>query len=316
MNLNQKVLLLFICLGIYMPIASAQGNFDQEPFYEGTIDQMRRQAKNFEKPYILFFHADWSVPSREVEDKCLMDNRILSLLDQNYFIYKADLESRATSEQLDHLADLYKVSLYPTFIFFSPEGRVLRKMAGKVDIQSFENELLEIYSLSTEVEAADVNGEIGEVDGDWIPEDFFPENEDEIQEIVIIDEFESDEVTEYELVDPNDNDDIEVIDEADTWNKKPAPKPSPNKDLEGPKEMFAIQLGAFSKLSGAQQKLNEVQTYTTFPAEIIEKVVKGKKYYKVVVGPYASKGKAEVQRVKVMEEIGGERPFIITIPRF
>ncbi|MCI4670794.1 MAG: SPOR domain-containing protein [Bacteroidia bacterium] len=299
-----KIATLLVLSVLFVLNGYAQANRTANTYFKGTIDQMRQQAKSLQKPYILFFHAEWSDPSKDVELNCIKNVQIKDLLQREFLLYKVEMDSRSTNAPVNQLAQFYKVSLYPTFIFFAPDGFILKKMAGQVNVQSFGDELNSVRELSMDRQESNLNGEMGE--GEWIPEDFFEDDDTPPSK------------SKPSKPKKNEPDWAGLIEDE---KAKPKPKVQPKKSqsddyLEGPSEMFAIQLGAYTKMANAQNKLDEVMADSNFPAEIREIYVKGVKYYKVIIGPYASKAKAEQQRVQVARELRNNGSFIIKIPRY
>jgi len=291
MSFSLRVTFLILCLGYCIHFSYAQAPRSSGTYFKGNLDQLRQQAKSQQKPYIIFFHADWSEPSSKMESECIMNQRVGQILRDKFLLLKVEPDTRATDNKLGQLANIYEVSLYPTFIFFAADGRILTKRAGHMDASSFADELLDNYESAQKREEAEINGKLGEEeDKAWTPKEYFQDDE----ELILEKDYTAPEA------------EVEIFDE---YEEKP-------EEFEGPSEMYAVQVGAYSQINYAQQRLDEIQRQSNFPVQIKEQYVNGKRYFKVLIGPYPSRGKAEQQRQQVINRLGAQSSFIIAIPRY
>lgn len=327
MRLRMRITTLLLFWSIMLIHVFGQSPGAEKSYFKGSIDQMRQQAKTLQKPYILFFHAEWSAPSRDVELNCIKNLQIQDFLQREFLVYKVDMDSRATNAPANQLAQSYKVALYPTFIFFAPDGLILKKLAGQLNVQSFGEELTAIRKMSADRTESDLNGDLGEEskDGSWIPKDFFEDdqggstakNDDKKEEDMDWSIFIKDEKAQPKSTTSSNSTSTPTRPKiAITKTSAPPSKSKGSETLEGPSEMFAIQLGAYTKKYYAQKQLDEVLSESNFPAEIRETYVNGVKYFKVLIGPYASQTRAEQQRMQVVRRLGSSRSFIVKIPRY
>lgn len=109
------------------------------PYYQGSLEALQADAQRTQRPYLLYFYANWSDPCRQMETHTYRSPEVASYLTEHFFIYRVDVssEDRGTAE----LPRRYSVFLFPTLVICSPEGEVLEEISGYFAPSKFIEEL-------------------------------------------------------------------------------------------------------------------------------------------------------------------------------
>ncbi|MEL6843002.1 MAG: hypothetical protein AAFP02_07285, partial [Bacteroidota bacterium] len=103
-------------------------------FYDGSFEQMKAQAFQENKPYMLSFHDD-GAPSRNLERFTYTNANLANYVAGNYLAMQFSIDE--LSPTAIKLMDRYQVILYPTIMLFSPEGKMLYRFTGFTGDQAF-----------------------------------------------------------------------------------------------------------------------------------------------------------------------------------
>ncbi len=95
-------------------------------FYKGTYDNMIREAKKQKKPIILDFWAAWCAPCQKLDRETFADKELGSYLNQNFIVYKVDIDTFDGMEIVDRFA----IDVFPTMIVFDPKTGQIGKFKG------------------------------------------------------------------------------------------------------------------------------------------------------------------------------------------
>jgi thioredoxin 1 len=103
--------------------ASMQSRIDTDPPVSENLLFVKEKAKSQQREYIVLFTADWCLPCKWMESTTLKDERVTTLLNENYLLAKVDIDD------FDGFAwkEYYNVGSLPTLLVFSPEGKLLAR---------------------------------------------------------------------------------------------------------------------------------------------------------------------------------------------
>jgi thioredoxin 1 len=97
-------------------------------FFDGTYKEFRAAARAANKPYFIYFYANWCMPCKKMNEITFRDTEVVSYMNENYIGYAVDGESRITEGK--NMADYYDVYFFPMLVIFTPEGKVVEKIDG------------------------------------------------------------------------------------------------------------------------------------------------------------------------------------------
>lgn len=137
--MRMKVTLLlgitFIILASYTNGNDAAQN--QVHFYKGSYDDFLREAKKQKKPIILDFWASWCGPCKKMENETLANPNFTSYMNNNFMIYKVDIDSFDGMA----IADRFAVDAYPTLVVLDAKSKYIGRYRGFFPPDYLKNEL-------------------------------------------------------------------------------------------------------------------------------------------------------------------------------
>ena len=121
-----KHLLFFLCLCITNTgVAQTSKSYQ---FFDGTYKEFRTAAQTANKPYFIYFYANWCMPCKKMNEITFRNAEVVNYITDNYLGYAVDGESKITEGK--NLAEFFSIYFYPMLVIFTPEGKVVEKIDG------------------------------------------------------------------------------------------------------------------------------------------------------------------------------------------
>jgi len=98
-------------------------------FEHGTFSEALAKAKKEDKMIFVDVYATWCGPCKWMSANAFMDEEVGDYFNENFVSLKMDGEK---GEGPDFMMK-YALDAYPSLLFFSPEGELVKKMAGGLD---------------------------------------------------------------------------------------------------------------------------------------------------------------------------------------
>jgi len=149
----KKMKKIFFLLMILPSVLSAQVETKQSqvaPAQGIVFDQLSWQqvvakAKADNKYIFVDCYATWCVPCKEMEKKVYPDQKVADFFNARFISVKMQMDTakndneftRSAYADARYIRKQYRVGLYPTFLFFNPDGRLLDRSAGAMDADNF-----------------------------------------------------------------------------------------------------------------------------------------------------------------------------------
>jgi thioredoxin 1 len=116
---------------------------DNVEFYEGTYDNLIREAKKQKKAILLDFWATWCNPCLKLDKETFSDKELGNYIKNNFLIYKVDIGTLDGMQIMER----FSIGIFPTLIVFDPKSGLLRKFKGFYAPDYLQKELEKIQSL-------------------------------------------------------------------------------------------------------------------------------------------------------------------------
>jgi len=98
------------------------------------LDEALAKAQKENKPLVVEFYASWCIPCKRMEQTTLADATVKALLQKCVFL-------RIDTDQQPDLAKQVGVVGLPDMRLVTPDGKVVRKLRGYQDAETFSKEL-------------------------------------------------------------------------------------------------------------------------------------------------------------------------------
>jgi thiol:disulfide interchange protein len=108
-------------------------SFAQMRFYEGKWAQALEKAKTENKLLFVDAYAVWCGPCRWMANNVFPDEQVSAYFNENFINYKMDMEKGEGVK----IANNYKVTAYPTFLFMDGDGNVKHRVLGAQSAEEF-----------------------------------------------------------------------------------------------------------------------------------------------------------------------------------
>ncbi len=138
-----RFVLTVIFLFLLSAISFSQGiNFEKKLVWEEIISK----AKAEQKYIFVDCYATWCQPCKEMEQDIFSTAEIRDLVDKYFISIKVQMDTTTVDNEATkrryklahHLKDEYNVSVFPTFLFFSPQGEIVHKGVGFKSVFNFK----------------------------------------------------------------------------------------------------------------------------------------------------------------------------------
>jgi thioredoxin-related protein len=141
---------IFLSLLLFtLPSVFAQKSLPD--FYGGTFAGMASKAKATSKPFMVYFTAEECRACERMESGTLVDNASVAFLNEHFLI--KDLDGRSFMGEGMDIAEKFGVNVFPTLMFFSPDGKPLHKIVGYVNPEHFLANLEQEYENSANIKS-------------------------------------------------------------------------------------------------------------------------------------------------------------------
>ena len=95
------------------------------------------ESKKIGKPLMVYLYREHCPYCNYMDTYVLSDADVEAAINQNFVFSTLDLDSAAG----EIFSEKYKVSVSPSFLFFSPDGKLLKSFSGSREKESFIKEL-------------------------------------------------------------------------------------------------------------------------------------------------------------------------------
>jgi thiol:disulfide interchange protein len=109
---------------------------------QATLEDIMADAVLKDRIVFLDFYTTWCGPCKWMDNNVFNQSEVAAKLNQNFINYKVDAEDFEGV----NTALKYNVAAYPTYIFLTPEGKIIHRLEGMIPRESFTQAIDEIIS--------------------------------------------------------------------------------------------------------------------------------------------------------------------------
>jgi thiol:disulfide interchange protein len=125
---------VFLVLAVIFSSASIQAQGIN--FFKGTWAEALEMAQAENKPIFVDAYTVWCGPCKYMAAKVFSVDSVGAYYNKNFINYKYDMEKGDGPK----FAEKYRITAYPTLLYINPDGRVLHRVMGAKQPESFINE--------------------------------------------------------------------------------------------------------------------------------------------------------------------------------
>ena len=157
-----------LSLALFLTLAVTTFAADEVQFITGqSWKEIKAKAAREKKMIFFDAYAAWCPPCKYMDKNVYTDGSVAAFYNANYINVKMDMEK---GEGVT-LAEEFDITAYPTLLFFSPEGKLLHKAVGGMDVEDFialgKDALNPAKQFYTQKEKAKKNQLSGQAFMDW-----------------------------------------------------------------------------------------------------------------------------------------------------
>lgn len=120
--MKKVLLLLFASFGLAAGLRAEEIRFEKNK----TWKQILALAKQKNKPIFFDAYASWCGPCQYMDESVYTNSEVAAYYNANFINVKVDMEEGEGPT----LSDEFNIGSYPTFLFISPEGKILHRSVG------------------------------------------------------------------------------------------------------------------------------------------------------------------------------------------
>lgn len=135
-------------VGFAAALASSTSALGASGFAALGHDEAIKKAESEKKLVFIDFYTTWCAPCKIMDQNTFSDKDVIKWLEEKSVAIKVDADA------LPAVAARYDVSVYPTLIFLTPDGREFERLLGYIDPEEFKKTLTLVETGKTSLQVA------------------------------------------------------------------------------------------------------------------------------------------------------------------
>ncbi len=123
-----KKLFFGLTISLLFAAAFTQAQTKEFIFFDGTYEQLQTRAMNANKPYFVYFYANWSPLAKRMNEETFTNQTLVDYAQETYLGLAVDGESILDGGE--ELAERYNVIYFPSVLIFTSEGKLMSRLSG------------------------------------------------------------------------------------------------------------------------------------------------------------------------------------------
>lgn len=274
-----KYLFLFICFTFANQIQAAAVEFSSTDF-----ETVKQKAQEKNRPYFAYFTATWCMPCRMMDETTWQDPNLAEYIDNNYYAAKIDVDNFDGYVYREE----YKIVAYPTILLFQPDGTFMKRLEGSITGSKLQSYLEQYDSFE---DAPDVVGNTTPTIQPQVPA---PSNDAPSYSNVTYEAYEAQASQ-------------SIPDYSPGYQPKPEKIVSSGSGLfrfnveREPSDGFSVQVGVYADYENVLREVSAYQVQFNEPILVHIDKLQDKTVYKVLVGDFKKREKADKYKEKILE---------------
>lgn len=131
--------MLVLAISLYIIVPSDQAGPEWQVFSEIEYEQAIENGQKM----IIFFHADWCIPCRELEKITFAKQRLINQL-KNFNVFQVDM-THTMNKRVERIRRRFEIVGMPTIIIINSNGHQVKRISGFVSADVFIDMISEIH---------------------------------------------------------------------------------------------------------------------------------------------------------------------------
>lgn len=139
----QRILNYTLLLMIVLGLSSCEQKPQKLVFFEGSLGQLKEEAKSTGKPYYVYFSADWCQPCTVLKKNVFSVPEVYEYSNEHFLALQVDVDEFNGQE----LSRTYQIDGIPAILFFDSEGNYIDRVVGLMNSEQFLQILQEMSNV-------------------------------------------------------------------------------------------------------------------------------------------------------------------------
>ena len=140
-----KIIKLLLLIALPLSLLAQHNERGIQFIHNKTWNDIKKQAKKEKKYIFVDCFTTWCGPCKYMSRAIFTNDSVGKFMNENFLSYKAQIDSstKDNDEIKNSYADFalinkeYDIQVYPTFLFFAPNGNLVHKFTGSMPVQEF-----------------------------------------------------------------------------------------------------------------------------------------------------------------------------------
>lgn len=131
----------FLILTVLLSFFGCEQKPEKLVFFDGSLGQLKEEAESTDKPYYIYFSADWCQPCTVLKKNVFSAPEVYEYSNEHFLALQVDVDDFNGQE----LSRKYQIDGIPAILFFDSEGNYIDRVVGLMSSEQFF-EILEAMS--------------------------------------------------------------------------------------------------------------------------------------------------------------------------
>lgn len=255
-------------------------NISKVEFFEGNVIDLQEQARNYGKMTLVYFHASWCMPCKWMDENTFTNTSLAKYINESYFPIRVNIDD--PEGKIDQ--ERYEVTLIPTILLFGHDGQLVARYEEALNPTHLSRVLQKHYKPGQPAISTAFKEEMS--DEPVMTTIAPPQPLNLYYPPLIPEELETEEPP-AQIIDQPEEESLEVLHTDNATSMLTS--------------YYSIQLGAFSSIDNAKDKLSHLKTKIDNKIYIKNTVINGVNFYRLLTGQYEHEEPAKLAQLHLLK---------------